>query len=125
MRRKIIQIAESTQLVSLPRKWSLAQGLKKGDELEVQEEGTRLIVSTLNAPHKGGVEADLTGLDRDSLMFFVRAMYKIGYDEIKLNFKHPRVPNIRTGKTENILEVISKEVTRHTGIEIFRHKQNF
>ena len=35
MKRKVIQIAESTQLVSLPRKWALANNIRRGDELEV------------------------------------------------------------------------------------------
>ena len=46
MKRKVIQIANSTQLISLPRKWSLQFGIKKGDELEVEEKGSQIIVST-------------------------------------------------------------------------------
>ena len=38
MKRKVIQIADSTQLISLPRKWSLAHGIKKGDELEITDD---------------------------------------------------------------------------------------
>ena len=37
MRRKVIQIAESTQLISLPRKWALKYNIKKGEELEIEE----------------------------------------------------------------------------------------
>ena len=33
MKRKVIQIANSTQLISLPRKWSQKYGVKKGDEI--------------------------------------------------------------------------------------------
>ena len=46
MKRKVIQIAESTQLVSLPRKWALKYGVKKGDEVDVLEEGNKIVVST-------------------------------------------------------------------------------
>jgi len=45
MRRKVIQIADSTQLVSLPRKWALKHGIKKGDELNIEEKGSELLVS--------------------------------------------------------------------------------
>ena len=44
MKRKVIQIADSTQLVSLPRKWTIKNGIKKGDELEIVEKGPKLIV---------------------------------------------------------------------------------
>ena len=33
MKRKVIQIAESTQLISLPRRWAMKCNVKKGDEL--------------------------------------------------------------------------------------------
>ena len=35
MKRKIIKLAEKTLVVSLPSSWVNAQGLKKGDELQV------------------------------------------------------------------------------------------
>ena len=46
MKRKVIQIADSTQLISLPRKWALKYGIKKGDELDVEEQGSNVLVST-------------------------------------------------------------------------------
>jgi phosphate uptake regulator len=46
MQRNVIQIANSTQLVSLPRKWVLKHNIKKGDSLEVEESDGKLIVST-------------------------------------------------------------------------------
>ena len=46
MGRKVIQIADSTQLISLPRKWALQHGIKKGDELEVEEKGRKIVIST-------------------------------------------------------------------------------
>ena len=32
VQRKVIQIAESTQLISLPRKWAVKHNIKKGDD---------------------------------------------------------------------------------------------
>ena len=46
MKRSVIQIANSTQLISLPRKWSLKFNIQKGDELEVEEEGNKLLSKT-------------------------------------------------------------------------------
>ena len=46
IKRRVIQIANSTQLISLPRKWTIQHNIKKGDELDVQEDGSKIILST-------------------------------------------------------------------------------
>jgi phosphate uptake regulator len=124
MKRKVIQIADSTQLVSIPRKWGIAHNLKKGDELEVKEEGNTLIISTGKIAEAGTVEVDVTGMERDTLMFLVRALYKNGYDEVVLNFKNNKTKNLRTGESSSTMEIISKEVSRLNGMEIFKQKPN-
>jgi len=122
MKRKVIQIAGSTQLVSLPRKWSIEHNLMKGDELEVEEEGNTLLVSTGKAVDSGSVEVDVSSLDRDSLMFLIRALYKNGYDEIILNFKNSRVYSLRDSADMGIMDVIAKEVSRLNGMEIIIYR---
>ncbi|MBN2112010.1 hypothetical protein JW707_02815, partial [Candidatus Woesearchaeota archaeon] len=122
--RKVIQIADSTQLISLPRKWAVAHNLKKGDELEVMEEGSLLMISTGKVAEIGSAEVDVTGMERDTLMFLVRSLYKNGYDEITLNFKNNKTKNLRTGETLSTMEVITKEVSRLNGMEIFTQKPN-
>ena len=69
MRRKVIQIANSTQLISLPRKWSLQFNIKKGDELEVEEQGSKLsIAAKEQATNLSTVEVNVDNLDKDSLI---------------------------------------------------------
>ena len=63
MRRKVIQIADSTQLVSLPRKWAQNYGIKKGDELEVTEHGNRVMISVDKNPQTESIEIDLSNLE--------------------------------------------------------------
>ena len=72
MRRKVLQIAESTQLISLPRKWTLKYNIQKGDELEVEENGNKIQISTEKVQEPGNIEVDITGLDRDSFMFLIK-----------------------------------------------------
>jgi len=124
MKRKVIQIANSTQLISLPRKWSLAHNIKKGEELEVKEEGNVLMISTGNVSETGSVEVDVSNLDRDSLMFLIRALYKNGYDEIILNFSNSKVKNVRTKQNVNTVDIIMREVSRLNGMELFNQKEN-
>lgn len=86
MRRKVIQIAESTQLISLPRKWCIANNIKKGDELEISEEQDRLGISTTTGPKKQErVTVSIAGLGQASRAL-VSSLYKGGYDEFKVIF---------------------------------------
>lgn len=90
MRRKIIQIAESTQLVSLPRRWCLKYGLKKGDEVEVEEKGNKVLISFEGISQKKTLELNINNLEPMILRVFV-AIYKKGIDEIKVHFKDPKL----------------------------------
>ena len=44
MKRKAIQLASQTIVVSLPAKWVRQQGIKKGDEIDVEERGKELVI---------------------------------------------------------------------------------
>jgi len=88
MKRKVIQIAESTQLISLPRKWCLKNKIKKGDELEVIPEGTRLEVSC--KPETSLEVAELSIKEYGLLSRrVIHALYKKGVDEIRILFEKP------------------------------------
>lgn len=114
MRRKVIQIAESTQLVSLPRKWCKKLNLKKGDELEIQEKGNQLIVSTQGNKETARVELDVTHLEPMTARF-IHAMYKRGIDEIKCNFDK-----------QSELEFVQKALGKETvGYEIVEQGKNY
>lgn len=86
MRRKVIQIADSTQLISLPRKWALKYNIKKGDELEVMEEGSRIVVAPAGSTELfKRTEINLTGLD-PIIPRILHALYKVGYDEVLIKY---------------------------------------
>ena len=58
IKRRVIQIANSTQLISLPRKWTQKYNIRKGDELEVEEDGDRILVHTETVPNTKEIEVD-------------------------------------------------------------------
>ncbi|MBS3136618.1 AbrB/MazE/SpoVT family DNA-binding domain-containing protein [Candidatus Woesearchaeota archaeon] len=124
MRRKVIQIADSTQLVSLPRKWALKYGIKKGDEIEVEEKGSSLVISTEKGREKGSIEIDISNLDRDSLMFLIRCLYIKGYDEIKLNFTNTTAPHHKKSEAVSVMSAIYEEVRRISGLEVISHEEH-
>jgi len=125
IKRRVIQIANSTQLISLPRKWSVKYGVKKGDELEIEEQGNKLLIGTDKGVDLEKVEIDVTGLDRSSIMYYVRSVYRMGYDEIKVNFSNPTTIHYRLNEKKSIISVIHAEVNRLVGVEIVQQKENF
>ena len=45
MKRKVIQLAGKTLVVSLPHLWVKKHGVKKGHDMELQEKGTNILLS--------------------------------------------------------------------------------
>lgn len=88
MKRKVIQIAESTQLISLPRKWAKEYNIQKGDELEITEQGNQLLVSTEKDVEVDKAQIDITNLD-PIVPRILHALYKKGCDEIYIKYSNP------------------------------------
>jgi len=44
MKRRAIQLAKKTLVVSLPQAWVRKQGIKKGQEIHVREQGRSLVL---------------------------------------------------------------------------------
>ncbi|MFH1063646.1 MAG: hypothetical protein V1729_01045 [Candidatus Woesearchaeota archaeon] len=83
IKRKVIQIAGSTHLVSLPKAWIDQQKIMKGDELDLLVEGNHVVVSTSTEAKPETIKIDVS----DAHMFsfrFLAAIYKSGYDEVEL-----------------------------------------
>ena len=96
MKRKIIQIADSTQLVSLPRKWSLKYNIKKGDEVEVEEQGNKLLVSTEKGVELKSIEIDVTELDRTTILYYLQSLLQgDSFQLINLRFNRKHLPIFR------------------------------
>ena len=114
MQRKVIQIGNSTQLISLPRKWTIHHGIKKGDALDVIESQKGLIINPLflNKKEKK-LELTLKSPDgfRRMLLF---SPYIQGYTEIKVNYNDP-----------DIFSLISNEVQFLMGYEIITQGANY
>jgi phosphate uptake regulator len=124
MKRKVIQIANSTQLISLPRKWAKKFNIKKGDELEIEEKGNDVVVSTEKSIVLNRIDIDISDLDRSSIMFYIRSKYRKGYDEINIRFKNTYTTHYRTSQKVRVIDVIEEEVNRLIGIEIVQQKED-
>ncbi len=112
MKRKVNKIGPSTLMVSLPSKWAKKYGIKAGDEVEVEEEGEKIILAgSLNLPKKE-VTIELPKL-KDFLTRFLCSPYVKGYDIINVRFKD-----------KEVYDRILKESKLLMGFEIVENKEN-
>ncbi len=111
MQRKVIQIADSTQLVSLPRKWCKKYNIKKGDEVTLTEKNNCLEVSTKKGIdiEKGFVDVTCANL---ILPRIIHVLYKKGYDEIEVRYNSP--DQLKTIQQMFSTDVVGYEIVSQT-----------
>lgn len=88
MKRKIIQLANTTYVVSLPLKWIRKYGVKKKDEVEVTEGDSAITVSFAGKQEIAvkKTEIDITDLRARVAEWSLASLYKSGFDEIKVHY---------------------------------------
>ncbi len=111
MKRKIIQIAGSTQLVSLPRAWCKQRELKKGQEVNVTETSDGLLVAT-----EGQVTLKTKTIDLNEISILknrlVITLYQQGYDEIRIQYSDGA----------QVRSIIERAIPELIGMEIIEQK---
>jgi phosphate uptake regulator len=111
MKRKVIKQGHNTLTVTLPSKWTDKIKVKPGDEIDIEEKGCNLIISSTKCSSIMKKELDIT----ESVVFLERelySLYKKGYDEILI---HSQDPSLLT-KIQKILSdtVIGFEIVGQT-----------
>jgi len=114
MKRKVIQIANSTQLISLPRKWSQKYGVKKGDEIEIEEDGSKLIVTAESTPTIKDIQVDVSGLTPRLADRFIARAYQKGYDKIIIKYDKQELALAIQEKVKELLGFEVMELTKDT-----------
>jgi len=112
IKRRVIQIANSTQLISLPRKWSLKYGVKKGDELEIEEKDNSLIIQTEKGLSLSRIEINVKGKEQ-IIHRLLSSLYRSGFDEINITYE-------KSSELELIQSTINKELI---GFEIVEERR--
>lgn len=110
--RKIIQLGKETLVVSLPSAWAKHHGLKKGDELEADEQGPRLVLCPKSEAKPGRVSVDVSGA-KPMIKRILGALYKAGYDEFEVGYE---------GKEE--LGAIKEVMAEFVGFEVIEEGKN-
>ena len=107
MKRKVVQHGPSTLIISLPLKWAKRYGIKKGDDLEVDEKDKTLLVSPHVVRSEHRISADVSGLMPRLVDRFLARAYQKGYDTVQL-----------THNDLKLLEVIQQKVQELIGYEL-------
>ena len=83
-----MKIADTTFVVSLPLKWARKYGVKKGDEVEVEEDYSNLKISLKKQEYdKLKYKKNIKENDRTGGRYIV-SLYRLGYDIIDISFKN-------------------------------------
>jgi phosphate uptake regulator len=85
MKRKILSIGQTALGITLPGKWHNQNHLKKGDEIDVEEDGSRLI---LHASANKKTKSTTLHLDKIKpfITLYLRSLARLGYDELILKY---------------------------------------
>lgn len=85
MNRKINRVGQNTLTISLPSKWTKHYDLQAGEELNVEEDGNQLIISTSSEKSSRSISMHIAKND-DYMNRIVCAPFLKGYDEINLSY---------------------------------------
>ena len=110
MKRKIVQHGPSTLIISLPSVWVKQYNVKKGDELDVSEEGNTLIIGTNGRSANYSMKGDVSSFTPYLIGQFLSRAYQKGYDSIHLVHNSPDILKAIQEKTNELIgfEIIEK-----------------
>lgn len=113
MKRKIIQMAGKTMVISLPAEWVKRFNIKKGEEIDLVESGSKLIIGTEKSLQEEKIKIKVSGPSK-LIRRYIGNLYKKGYDEIEVRFDDITV-----------LKEIEKHLELFIGFEIIEHGENY
>ncbi len=94
MKRKVAQIGPATLMVSLPSGWVKRCNIKKGEEIDIEERGKQLLISTTKPTLLHKTVINLENADERTVRWSISALHKSGYDQIEILYNDPVVPSI-------------------------------
>jgi len=115
MKRSIVQQGPSTLMVSIPMKWVKKYNLKKGMQVDIEEKGRDLLITTESKKEPKKKEIKLLNSDKGYIWRVLSAAYVSGYDEIKVEY--PTAESFET--IENFA------LNTFVGFEIIEHHKNY
>lgn len=103
MQRKVALIGPSTLMISLPSKWAKKHAIKKGDELEIKDNGKSLVISVDKVKNVEKTSVDVSGLNERIIKWILSALHKSGYDEIEIKYSDKKELKTIQDMIKNVL----------------------
>ncbi len=104
MKRSVIQLAGKTHVVSLPSKWVKSYGIKKGHTLDVEEQGSQILIRPEKQEKEvKSISFNIDNLNIETFGYTMSALHKVGYDEITLYYEKPKLKDAIQYLLHNLL----------------------
>lgn len=126
LKRKAIQLANNTLVVSLPAKWAKQNSIEKGAELDMDVKEHMLVIGkgADSASEERKIKLDISGMNESLVWNYLNSVYRVGYDEIEIFFPQQSLKNIKTGEVKKTMDVISRITDKLIGMEIIGQSRN-
>lgn len=112
MRRKIIKQGIGGNTIFLPVKWVKEHNLNPGDEVDISTLEQDLLISTEHQIQKKSTTLKLTSENEHFIRISINALYRLGYDKIKVLFsKQKQADFVKKTIEERLIgfEVVEEE----------------
>ncbi len=90
MKRQVIQQGPSSLMVSLPSKWAKENGIKKGNEINVEVVNNQLVIYSEEIPNKSELELTINS-SSEYLDRMIMVPYREGFNSLIIYYKDPKV----------------------------------
>ena len=111
MKRKVIRIANSTSVVSLPKEWLSEYNINKGDELNLERLKNSIVIRTNNLK-SDEVSIDITNLHFDLIWRYLITAYRKGTERIMIKY------------SPEFLETLQSYIKDLVGMAVIKQKDN-
>lgn len=118
MQRKIIKLGTATLVASLPSRWIKANGLKQGDLLSVDEQGSDLRFSTRKELGPKTARFKIAKAE-DFMSRLIHTPYRFGYDRLEISFDDVQVMHLIRKSLDALLGFeVTEQGERHCVVEM-------
>ncbi|MBU2443113.1 MAG: hypothetical protein KKF95_03515, partial [Nanoarchaeota archaeon] len=94
VKRRVIKQGTATLTISLPSVWTKKFDIKPGDEIEVDERGKELCISSDSYFSPKKTQLDISGFSIPMIRHCINGMYIRGDDELRIIFDKPELIDI-------------------------------
>ncbi len=137
MKRKLIRQGAGGLTVCLPKEWTEANHLRPAEEVGLEIEENRIIITSKEGLAKKTIDLELSNLHVKAIQRVIRSAYREGYTELNLSFKNKvaehfkhsylskEFPELKLKKEYPIADLIYDLTRDLIGFEIVEQKEHF